>query len=278
MILIGDSTSMIKKTIFTTAFFFSIAVAPLLSHAEEEYSFGIVPQSNGSKLSKLWSPILKYLEERSGVNLRFATTRNINTFEKRLSDGKYDIVYMNPYHYIVAHKQQGYNAIAKAKNKRLRGIIVALKDSTYRSINDLDNTELAFPSKAFAANLVPNAALSKANLSYSSKYVSSHDSVYRNIARGRFAAGGGVMRTFKSTAPEYRNKLKVLWKSNGYTPHAFAVHPRVPQAVVEKLQRALLEMENDPKGKALLKKIRLKGIEKGRDQDWNDVRALNIES
>lgn len=268
---------MIKKTIFTTAFFFSITVAPLLSHAEE-YSFGIVPQSSGSKLSKLWSPILKYLEEKSGVNLRFATTRNINTFEKRFSDGKYDFAYMNPYHYTVAHKLQGYNAIAKAKNKRLKGIIVVLKDSTYRSINDLDNAELAFPSKAFAANLVPNAVLTKANISYSSKYVSSHDSVYRNIARGRFAAGGGVMRTFKNADPEYRNKLKILWKSNGYTPHAFAVHPRVSQAVVEKLQRALLEMENDPKGKALLKKIRLKGIEKGRDQDWNDVRALNIES
>ena len=50
------------------------------------------------------------------------------------------------------------------------------------------------------------------------------------------------------------------------------------RTVVEKLQKALLQMENDPQGKALLKKIRLKGIEVGVDREWDDVRALNIKS
>jgi phosphonate transport system substrate-binding protein len=257
---------------------FMILLSPTIIHASQEYSFGIVPQSNGSKLSKLWSPILQYLEESSNIDLRFATARNISTFEKRVKSGKYDIVYMNPYHYTMFHSAQGYNAFAKAKKKRLKGILVVLKDSPYRSINDLDNTELAFPSNAFAANLVPRAVLTKANISFSSKYVSSHDSVYRNIARGRYPAGGGVMRTFKNTSPEYRDKLRILWKSDGYTPHAFAAHPRVPKEVVEKLQKALLMMEQEPQGKALLKKIRLKGIEKGINNEWDDVRALNIQS
>ena len=87
----------------------------VVSLAAQQYSFGIVPQTNGSKLSKLWSPILQYLENKSDVKLRFATARNIDTFEKRLSSGKYDIVYMNPYHYTVFHDEQGYNAFAKAK-------------------------------------------------------------------------------------------------------------------------------------------------------------------
>ena len=226
----------------------------------------------------MWSPILQYIEKNSDISLRFATTRNINTFEKRIESGKYDIAYMNPYHYTVSHESQGYNAFAKAKKKRLKGIIVVLKDSPYRSIKDLENSELAFPSNAFAANLVPTAVLSKANLSFSSKYVSSHDSVYRNIARGRYPAGGGVLRTFKNTSPEYRDKLRILWKSNGYTPHAFAAHPRVPKSIVEKLQKAFIKMDQDPRGKALLKKIRLKGIEKGTDKEWDDVRALNIHS
>ena len=256
-----------------SAVFFSQTI-----YAAQEFSFGIVPQTNGSKLSKLWSPILKYLEENSDIDLRFATARNISTFEKRLVSGKYDLVYMNPYHYTLFHDKQGYNAFAKAKKKRLKGILVVLKDSPYKSINDLDNSELAFPSNAFAANLVPRAVLSKNNMTYTSKYVSSHDSVYRNIARGRYPAGGGVMRTFNNTSPEYKDKLRILWKSDGYTPHAFAAHPRVPQEIVDKLQKALLKMEQDPKGMALLKKIRLKGIEKGTDREWDDVRALNIQS
>ena len=258
---------------------FTLMFFPLSSTlAANTFAFGIVPQTNGSKLSKLWSPILQHLENQSGIKFRFATTRNISTFEKRLQSGKYDFVYMNPYHYVQFNQQQGYQAFAKAKNKRLKGIIVTHKDSPYKNLNDLDNAELAFPSHAFAANLVPRAIMTKANLGYSSKYVSSHDSVYRNIAKGRYPAGGGVMRTFKNTSPEYRDNLRILWTSDGYTPHAFAAHPRVPKDVVAKLQKILLNMDKDPNGKMLLKKIKLKGIEKGRDQEWNDVRSLNIES
>ena len=35
-------------------------------------------------------------------------------------------------------------------------------------------------------------------------------------------------------------------------------------------------MDKDPVGNKLLKKIRLKGIEAGNNQEWDDVRALNI--
>lgn len=270
-----------KKVFYSTALKFTLLMAffPTVNHAAQEYSFGIVPQASGSKLSKLWSPIMKYLEEHTDIDLRFSTTRNINSFEQRMESGKYDFVYMNPYHYIKYSQTQGYSAFAKAKKIKLKGIIVVKKDSPYRTIKDLADTEMAFPSGgAFAANLVPRAVLAKSDIPFSSKYVSSHDSVYRNIARGRYPAGGGVMRTFNSTSAEYRDQLRVLWTSDGYTPHAFAAHPRVSQSLVDKLQKALLDMEQDPKGKELLKSLNLNGIEKGADEEWNDVRALNIQS
>ena len=268
------------RFIFITFFISLVSLFSIQSplQAATGYSFGIVPQTNGSKLSRLWSPILKFLETSTGIKLRFATSRNISTFEKRLESGKYDFVYMNPYHYVQFNKQQGYTAFAKAKKKRLKGILVTHKDSPYKTLNDLDGFEIAFPSHAFAANLVPRAIMTKADLSYSAKYVSSHDSVYRNISKGRYPVGGGVMRTFKSTSPEFRKQLRILWTSDGYTPHAFAVHPRVPKETVSILQKALLNMDKNSLGKKLLKRIRLKGIESGTDNEWNDVRSLNIKS
>ncbi len=259
-----------------------LAAVTVHTHAKQAtpapptYTFGVVPQQSGSKLSRLWSPILQYLENETGYHLRFATTRNIPTFEKRLSTGKYDIVYMNPYHYTEYHSMSGYHAFAKAKDKRLKGILVVHKDSAVKSLKDLEDEELAFPSHAFAANLVPRAHFNQLGTSVTPKYLSSHDSVYRNVAKRRYPAGGGVMRTFKNTAPEWRDQLRVLWKSDGYTPHAFASHPRVPQEVVERIQQAMLKMNQDAAGKRLLKSIRLKGIESGSDGDWNDVRALDL--
>lgn len=247
-------------------------------NAAETYKFGLIPQQSASKLSKIWTPIFQYLEEKTNYKFQFSTTRNIPTYEKRLMAGKYDFTYMSPYHYVEYQRLAGYNAFAKAKNKRLKGIIVVHKDSPFKTLEDLNNSEMAFPSNAFAANLVPRAILNSTDVEYNPKYVASHDSVYRSVSKGRYPAGGGVMRTFRNTTPEYRNNLRILWTSDGYTPHAFAAHPRVPQNVVEDVQRALVEMDRDPKGKALLKTIRLKGVEAGEDFEWDDVRALNIKS
>lgn len=251
--------------------------AKQLTPTAPTYTFGVVPQQSGSKLSRLWSPILQYLEQETGYHLRFATTRNIPTFEKRLSTGKYDIAYMNPYHYTENHDTTGYNAFARAKDKRLKGILVVRKDSTLKTLEDLEDRELAFPSHAFAATLVPRAHFNQLGTTIKPKYVSSHDSVYRNVAKGRYPAGGGVMRTFNNSSPELRDQLRVLWKSEGYTPHAFAAHPRVPREAVERIQQAMLKMSQDPAGQKLLKSIHLKGIEPGSDGDWNDVRALVLD-
>ncbi|MGD8783740.1 MAG: phosphate/phosphite/phosphonate ABC transporter substrate-binding protein [Thioalkalispiraceae bacterium] len=249
-----------------------------VAQAKQQFRFGIVPQSSGSKLSRTWTPILAYLAKETGYDLEFATARNIPTFEKRLHDGKYDLAYMNPYHYTQVNSSTGYQAFAKAKNKRLKGILVVRKDSPYQDINDLSNKELAFPSNAFAASQVPRAIFNGFGLNVTAKFVSSHDSVYRNVAKGRYPAGGGVMRTFKNAAPEIREQLRILWTSDGFTPHAFAAHPRVPNQAIERLQNAMLAMEQDPKGRVLLKSIRLKGVEVGLDGEWNDVRALSIEN
>lgn len=246
--------------------------------AKQQYKFGIVPQSSGSKLAQLWTPVLSYLQEKTGIELEFATTRNIPTFEKRLQDGVYDFAYMNPYQYTEVHSASGYNAFAKAKDKRLQGIIVVQKNSAYRELKDLAGQELAFPSNAFAANLVPRAYFKNNGISITPKYVSSHDSVYRNVEKGRYPAGGGVTRTFNNTAKDIHDNLRILWKSDSYTPHAFAALPGVPTEVVQRLQQAMLDMDKDPRGQALLKSIQFNGIESGQDRDWNDVRNLQIEN
>jgi len=243
----------------------------------ETLSFGIVPQQSAKKLAKLWTPIFKHLSEKTGTTIRFATANNIPTFEKRVRNGDYDIAYMNPYHYTVFSQKPGYDAIARQKNKRIKGIVVVKKDSEIKSLEELDKHKLAFPSPAaFAASVLPRAKMEQNGMKIEPKYVSSHDSVYLGVSKGFFVAGGGVMRTFNNTAPEVREKLRVLWTTPTYTPHAIAVHPRVKPETINKLKQALLEMNTDPEGQRLLKTINFKGIELAQNTDWDDVRGLNI--
>ena len=249
----------------------------LTTNAKDSLNFGVVPQQSASELVKKWGPIFRYLEQETGLKINFETAPDIPTFEARLAEGKYDLAYMNPYHYVVFSKDSGYKAFSKARDKRIKGILVVRKDSEINELKDLNNTTLAFPAPAaFAASILTRAALTQDGVSFTPKYVSSHDSSYLTVARGVYPAAGGVLRTLKTMPAEIQEQLKVLWISKGYTPHAIASHPRIPTSTVKKIQQALIRMDSSVNGKALLKMIKIKGFEAGQNDEWDDVRSLDL--
>ena len=239
--------------------------------------FGVVPQQSPGELARMWTPILSFLGGKSGLPLRFATAKDIPTFEQRLAAGEYDIAYMNPYHYTVFQRAPGYRVFAKEKYKKLKGIVVVRKDSPYADISHLRDGLVAFPGPAaFAATILPQAELNRMRIPVQAKYVSSHDSVYLSVARGLFAAGGGIPRTFDNLDPALRDQLRILWYTPSYTPHAVAAHPRVPAETVERLQAAMARMADDPQGAELLKAIGFQGLVAAQDGEYNDIRRLDI--
>jgi phosphonate transport system substrate-binding protein len=263
-----------KFSIFILVTMFTLTTA----QAKDYISFGIVPQQSSSTLAKAWIPLMQFLSEKTGKEIRFETAPDIPEFEARVAAGNYDIAYMNPYHYTVFSHTVGMVAISRQKDKLIRGIIVVNKNSPIKSIEMLDKATLAFPAPAsFAATILPQTVMKLKNITFDSQYVSSHDSVYRSVAEGLFVAGGGIERTLSTVSPEIRNNLTVLWRSEGFTPHAVAVHPRVDQKTRLKIQNALLSLSEEEQGLKILKKLGFKGFINSEDTDWDDVRNLNID-
>lgn len=243
----------------------------------QSYTFGVVPQQSAQVLAQKWVPILEHLSQITGDAYQFKTAANIPEFEAALMRGEYDFAYMNPYHYTVFAKHPGYEAFGKQANKRIRGIIVAPKDSDVTELSQLQGAKLAFPSPAaFAATVIPQAVLKGLGVEFAEQYVSSHDSVYLAVSRGLFTAGGGIERTFNTTSDEAKASLKVLWRSDGYTPHAFAAHPDVPPSNVAALANAMYSMHESAEGLALLQTLSFEAVSPASDKHWDDIRALGI--
>lgn len=244
----------------------------------KQFTFSVVPQQSASKLAKQWSPILTALSRQTGHTFVFATAKDIPAFESRLKKAEYDFAYMNPYHFVEFNRDPGYQAIARAKDKKIKGIIVVSKESGIRSLEQLNGSKLAFPSPAaFAASILTRSHLTENNISFNPSYVLSHDSVYLSVAKGFFLAGGGVMRTFNAMDPAVKEQLIPIWTTKGYTPHAIAAHPDIPQQLNLKVQSFFADLSRTEKGKRLLAPLKLKGFTAARNSDWDDVRALNID-
>ncbi|WP_341663403.1 phosphate/phosphite/phosphonate ABC transporter substrate-binding protein [Vibrio sp.] len=243
----------------------------------ETLTFGVVPQQSASRLAQQWAPIMSYLSTELGQEVIFATAPDIPAFEEKLERGEFDIAYMNPYHYTVYSQKPGYRAAAKTKDKVIKGIIVVRKDSNVTELAQLQNEQLAFPSPAaFAATILTQSYLKDANISFTPAYVSSHDSVYLSVAKGFFPAGGGILRTFKSLPQSTQDQLTPIWTTDGFTPHAIAVHPRITDKTELRLKTALEQVHASSLIKHQLNQLRIKGFVSAQNSDWDDIRSLNI--
>ncbi|WP_282096600.1 phosphate/phosphite/phosphonate ABC transporter substrate-binding protein [Epibacterium ulvae] len=245
------------------------------SNPSQEFTFGIVPQQSASRLAKMWGPMLEELSSRTGVSFRFRTTKDIPTFEACLAEGVFDFAYMNPMHYAIFSQEAAYFAIAHQEGKRLKGVMVARADSDFSDLHSLVGQNIAFPSPgAFGASILNRASLQQSGVDFEPSYVKSHDSVYRAVAAGLMAAGGGVTRTWNAMDAEVRAQLRVIYETDGFTPHAIAAHQSVTQDLARVVQQEMLSLSaSHPE---LVKGIGMSGLVQAEDSDWDDVRALGM--
>lgn len=271
----GGHTSkylLLATTFIFFALFSSFAIA---AQTEKTLLFGIVPQQAASRLAKMWVPFLARLSEETGLDIKFATMKDIPTFEECLAQSAYDLAYMNPYHYTVYSEKAGYRAFARQKDKKLQGIIVTRIDSPVKTLHDLQNQKIALPSPAaFGASVLPQAEMKSQGINFEPVYVKSHDSVYRSVVAGFYPAGGGVQRTFNGMSKELMSQLRIIYRTQEYTPHAFAASGNLAPEIVQAIMQGMLRIaETAPE---LLQPIKMKGFEAATDRDWDDVRSLGL--
>lgn len=237
--------------------------------------FGVVPQQGPIKMTKKWAPVTTHLKKTTGLDIQFKTEKSIPTFEKELYAGKYDIVYMNPYHYVVASHAQKYDAMIRA-DKLIVGILLVNKDKGVTDLKDIKGKTLLFPAPfAFAATLLTKYELqSRFGIDVENettvRYVNSHDSVYKGVARGIGQVGGGIVRTFNNLADTAsKDKIKIIHKTEQYPSHPIATLPSVSPEERQKIEQALLALPAD-----VLKALSIKVMIKTDDKEYDIVRAL----
>ena len=211
-------------------------------------TFGVVPQQSPIELIKDWQPIITYLENATGEKITLKIERSIPEFEKVLYSGGYDIAYMNPYHYVVAHKRKGYSAAVRDE-KNIIGILVVRKNSGLSDVSMLKGKQFLFPAPdAFAATLLTKYELLKkfgidVNKEKNYRYVNSHDSVYKGVSRGIGDVGGGIERTLNNLEDkETKDSLMILYKTKAYASHPFAYNPSMSDKLKVKMTKAILEI------------------------------------
>lgn len=247
----------------------------MISLNAQEIILGVVPQQSPLVLTKKWEPVVKYLSERLNVKVVFKTEMSIPKFQEELYAGKYDIAYMNPYHYVVANKKQAYQAIIRS-DKLIQGIVVSHSDNNGFSKRAFKDKTFLFPApKAFAATLLVKYELKKLygfDIDKHAKvlYVNSHDSVYKGVSRGFGDFGGGINRTFLNLDDKKtKENISIVYRTQKYPSHPIAINKKITLKQKMEIENALLSLPSE-----FLGNLNFHKLIRTNDNEYSIIREL----
>lgn len=230
----------------------AVSLCALAPARAASYTVAVVPQLAPAEVYARWTPLLERLAALTGLQFTLVAYKSIPNFEQAFTQGTPDFAYLNPYHVVMAHDSRGYIPLVHDAHS-LSGILVVRRDAGIHDLRQLDGRTVAFPApNAFGASLYMRALLHEQHVDVRPEYIGSHDNVYRAVARGDVVAGGGVAETLAREPAGLQQALTVLFSTPATAPHALAAAPRVPEADRIKVRDALLAMEHDSQGEALL--------------------------
>ncbi len=255
------------------------AYANPLATSSRPLIVAVVPQFTALQIHKDWTPFLERVSLDSGVLLVLKTYQNIPAFEADVLKGVPDLAFMNPYHAVMAKHAAGYLPLVR-DTKLLTGLLLVRRDSLVRSIKDLSDAKIAFPSpNAFGASLYMRALLAeKGGIKIEPNYVETHSNVLRNVILGKVVAGGTVESAFQRESVAVIEQLRVIYETPGFAPHPLVVHPRVTAKQRKAVTSAILRLNDDASSATLLRAVQMaKPLAADYARDYRPLELLKLE-
>ena len=237
-------------------------------------SFGVVTQRSILLTARYWNPILIYLEKRSGVPLVLKVEKTAPEHSRQVGRGSYDLIYSNHF-FTKNNAKAGYRVLARPVGPPITGEIVVPHDSPITGIDDLNGSEVGFPSPAaFVAYAVPLEAMARKGITVKPVFAGNQEGIMGQLKAGRIAAACVNSQIMRSYATRENFRYRVVWRSPEYLNLPVAAHPRVAAGTASAVIGALVGMAHDPEGKQILEKG---GALIGQSPPYGFVRATDRE-
>lgn len=204
--------------------------------------------------AKLYEPFMDYLSKKTGYDFRLRFTSEYEDTQENLGTGKVQFAAIGAVSYINAVNKYGAKILARGLNKNneamYQSIIFTRPDSDIRTLKEIKGRSFAFGSEdSTQGHLIPREMLDDAGITLDDlskyEYTGSHKNAVDAVMNGTFDAGGGQDTLVKKMAKQ--GKIKIVKVSKYYPSSGMAANKDVSPEIMEKVKKALLEL--DPLGR-----------------------------
>jgi phosphonate transport system substrate-binding protein len=249
-------------------------------------SVGIFPRRDSEVTRRMFQPLLEYLQQKLAVQVTHEVPPDFDAFWQRLGQRRYDLVHLNQYQYLRAHRWLGYEAILKNQemgSSEISSVVWVRKDSGIRRPEQLRGQKIIFGggrqamvSYIMAVDLLRNQGLSEGDylVQIAVNPVSALYSLY--FGQSRAAGAGDVLPELMvlKGRDDLRNELLPLLSSRPVAQLPWAVNPRLSQATIHDIQQTLSQLHLTWRGRRLLSHAGLTGLAPATDKEYDPHRKI----
>ncbi len=249
-------------------------------------NMAIFPRRNVVTTKKAFRPLADYLSEKLDMDVKMIVPLNFKRFWQGVSDGSYDLVHYNQYHYIVSHKKFGYEVLfanEEMGRNTISGSLIVHKNAGMDSVADLKGKRIVFGGgkKAMGSYIAPLAVLKEHGLSpdadFEVAFAKNPVIAVVKMSEGKYDAAGAGDVVLELKATRQRTKiddLTILAKSEAFAQLPWAVKSDMPQERANKIQQIMTHLKNSEQGKTILQSARVTGFNPVTDADYDKVREI----
>lgn len=230
---------------------------------ERDLRFGFTPVLSESEMRAEFEPLMTYLSDAIGRKVTLYIATNYGDLRTQIEAGNVDIGSFSPFAYVDAMRGGKIRIIAQSildGSATYRGLVIARKDSGLRSVSDLEGKRFAFvDQKSTSGYVYPRAMLVEkgvdpARYFKDTFFAGSHDKVIAAVLERQADAGAiydGSLGVAKAKGVPVDDLVTL--SSTDPIPHdAIAVRIGLDEALIQKIQAALVDLDKSPAGRAII--------------------------
>jgi len=284
-----------KRTISLIALL-SLAVLilpPAFSEAtEQKILIGLIPEMNIFKQKERFTPLGEYLSKKTGMTVKFTVLSRYGNLIEHFEKEKMDGAFFGSFTGAVAIYKLGVIPIARPVNldntSTYQGYIFVRKDSNIKDVKDMKGKRMAFVERSTTAGyLFPLAYLrehgiaSPDNFFREYYFTGSHDAAIDAVLEKSAdigAAKHSIYDRVKKENPRIEQELVIIARSPSVPSNGLCVRKDLDENLKKKLKDALLNINNDPEGQAVLKKFGALRFIDTTVKDYEPVHVLAVKA
>ncbi|MBV0931899.1 phosphate/phosphite/phosphonate ABC transporter substrate-binding protein [Marinobacterium weihaiense] len=209
-----------------------------------------------------WFIFNTWLQRQLDTGVHLELYDSFDAQREDIRNGKIDLIYANPYDASMLVRELGFKVLVRPRNRADETVIAARADDPRNCVEDLEpGVKIATTADpdvhTMGMIMLESADLDKDNVSF--QEYDSYVLVAKALLNGQADAGFFLKAGYDELSELVRNKTKSLVSSQiSVVHHTLVIGPRM-QEHAELLRERLLGMEEDPKGREVLKSMGLDG-------------------